>query len=357
MDPPSRAGEEVDSILNRLRSGRGSRRLEAAREVRRLTRTSSNNRRRLAEAVEPIVAMLRSGSAEDAEAALLALLNLAVKDESNKTKIIDAGALDPLVDFLRSPNSVLQENAAAALLTLSASSANKPAIASSVAVPRLVGVLDTGTPQARADAITALSNLYVAPNALRGILQSAPVPRLIGLLKASDKSSRTAERCISILEPLMAFDEARTALAAEPGGVLAVVEAVEDGSPRAREHAVGALLTLCRSDRSKYREAILDEGVIPGLLELTVQGTEKGQGEARELLGLLRDSSSRRRDRGTLERIVTDMMWRFDGEDGSGKAMRMLAEMVKVSMEQSLRHLEQRAAMVRAAPTQELFFS
>ncbi|KAJ6823434.1 U-box domain-containing protein 4 isoform X1 [Iris pallida] len=204
--------------------------------------------------------MLRSGSAEDAEAALLALLNLAVKDESNKTKIIDAGALDPLVDFLRSPNSVLQENAAAALLTLSASSANKPAIASSVAVPRLVGVLDTGTPQARADAITALSNLYVAPNALRSILQSAPVPRLIGLLKASDKSSRTAERCISILEPLMAFDEARTALAAEPGGVLAVVEAVEDGSPRAREHAVGALLTLCRSDRSKYRRRYSTKG-------------------------------------------------------------------------------------------------
>ncbi|KAJ6813973.1 U-box domain-containing protein 4 isoform X1 [Iris pallida] len=100
MDTPSRAGEEVDSILNRLRSGRGSRRLEAAREVRRLTRTSSNNRRRLAGAVEPIVAMLRSGSAEDAEAALLALLNLAVKDESNKTKIIDVGALDPLINFL-----------------------------------------------------------------------------------------------------------------------------------------------------------------------------------------------------------------------------------------------------------------
>jgi hypothetical protein len=33
---------------------------------------------------------------------------------------------------------------------------------------------------------------------------------------------------------------------------------------------VGALLTMCESDRSRYRDLILNEGAIPGLLELTV---------------------------------------------------------------------------------------
>ncbi|KAJ6814175.1 uncharacterized protein M6B38_123700 [Iris pallida] len=366
MDPPNRAGEEdpssflqpaVDSILDRLRSDGGDgRRLEAAREVRRLTKTSSKNRRRLAEAVDPIVAMLRSGSAEDAEAALLALLNLAVKDESNKIKIINAGALDPLIDFLQSPNSSLQENATAALLTLSASSANKPIIASAAVIPHLVRVLDKGTPQAKAEAITALSNLSTEPNTLQDILLSKPIPHLVDLLKTSKKSSRTAEKCTALLESLLAFDEARTVLTTEPGGVLAVVEAVEDGSPRTREHAVGALLILCQSDRLKYREVILNEGVIPGLLELTVQGTDKGRVRARELLGLLRDSSKRRSElegEEALEHIVTDIVWRIDGEDRSGKAKKMLAEMVKVSMEQSWRHLEQRAALVHA-PAPEL---
>ncbi|KAJ6810313.1 U-box domain-containing protein 4 isoform X1 [Iris pallida] len=371
MDPLARPSEEdqersfsrsastaaVDSILARLRSGSSDRRIEAAREVRRLTKTSSRNRRRLADAIEPVVSLLRSGSAEDAEAALPALLNLAVKDESNKIKIIDAGALDPLVAFLQSPNPNLQENATATLLTLSASSANKPVIASTAAVPRLTELLRSGSPQAKADAVAALSNLSALPEALQDILLSRPVPRLLDLLKASKKSSRTAEKCTSLLEPLLASDEARAALAAEPGGVLAVVEAVEDGSPRTREHAVGALLALCRSDRRKYRDAILNEGAIPGLLELTVQGTEKARAGARELLELLRgDSSGRRSEREegeTLGHVVTDIVWRIDGEDRSGKAKRMLEEMVRVSMEESLRHLEQRAALMHA-PAAEL---
>jgi len=153
----------------------------------------------------------------------------------------------------------------------------------------------------------------------------------------------------------MDFNEARTALTAEPGGVLAVVEAVEDGSSRTREHGVGALLTLCQSDRCKYREVILNEGVIPGLLELTVQGTDKARPKARQLLELLRDSGSPRPELEgeTLENIVSDMVCRIDGEERSGKAKRMLAEMVKVSMEQSLRHLERRASLV-CAPAPEL---
>lgn len=153
----------------------------------------------------------------------------------------------------------------------------------------------------------------------------------------------------------MSFDEVQMALTSEPGGVLAVVEALEDGSSRTREHAVGVLLTLCQSNRCRYREVILNEGVIPGLLELTVQGTDKARPKARELLGLLRDSDNRRAELEgeTLENIVSDIVYRIDGEDRSGKAKRMLAEMVKVSMEQSLRHLERRASLV-CAPAAEL---
>ena len=50
--------------------------VEAAREVRRLTWASARHRRKLAAAVEPLVAMLRSGAPW-----LLTLLNLAVRDE------------------------------------------------------------------------------------------------------------------------------------------------------------------------------------------------------------------------------------------------------------------------------------
>lgn len=75
------ADTAVAELLERVRSVDAERRIEAAREIRWLTKTSSKNRRQLSGAVDPLVSMLRSESPEGTQAAILALLNLAVKDE------------------------------------------------------------------------------------------------------------------------------------------------------------------------------------------------------------------------------------------------------------------------------------
>lgn len=258
---------------------------------------------------------------------------------------MEAGALEPIISFLQSQNLNLQEFATVSLLTLSASTINKPVISASGAIPLLVEILRHGSPQAKVDAVMALSNLSTHPDALNIILETNPTPSIVSLLKTCKKSSKTAEKCCALIESLMAFDEGRTALTSEEGGVLAVVEVLENGPPQSREHAVGALLTMCQSDRCKYREPILREGVIPGLLELTVQGTPKSQLKAQTLLRLLRDTPYPRSELepDTLENIVCNIISQIDGDDQSGKAKKMLAEMVQVSMEQSLRHLQQRA--------------
>lgn len=167
------------------------------------------------------------------------------------------------------------------------------------------------------------------------------------------KSSKTAEKCMALLEPLLGFERGRNALTAEPGGVLSVVELLEEGSPAIKEFAVCALLTMCESDRERYREVILKEGVIPGLLELSIKGTTaKSRSKARALLHLLRKSSCTRPEvePAALENIVSDIVLRVDGGDRAGKAKKMLAEMVQVSMEQSLRHMQQRALMCASNP-------
>ncbi|KAM6579065.1 hypothetical protein CsatB_030902 [Cannabis sativa] len=320
--------------------------LQGAREIRRLTKTSQRCRRLLSDSVLPLINMLRvRDSPELNESALLAILNLAVRDEMNKTKIVEAGALEPIISFLTSENSNLQEYAAASLLTLSASANNKPVIGASGAIPLLVETLKHGSSQAKVDAVMALSNLSTYPNNLSTILESKPAPSIISLLKSCKKSSKPAEKCCALIESLVSFDEGRSALTSEEGGVLAVIEVLENGSLQSREHAVGALLTMCQSDRCKYREPILKEGVIPGLLELTVQGTPKSQSKAQTLLRLLRDSPYPRSELepDTLENIVCNIISQIDGDEQSGKAKKMLAEMVQVSMEQSLRHLQQRA--------------
>ncbi|MED6167594.1 hypothetical protein PIB30_004404 [Stylosanthes scabra] len=325
-------------------------RIQAACDIRRLTKRSRCCRRQLRHAVRPLVSMLRVDSSESRESALLALLNLAVKDEKNKISIVEAGALEPIVSFLKSQNPNMQEYASASLLTLSASATNKPIITSSGAIPLLVKILRDGTPQAKADSLMALSNLSTHSDNLSIILETNPVASIIHLLKACKKSSKTAEKCCALIESLVGYDMCRTALTSEEGGVLAIVEVLESGTKQGKEHAVGALLKMCQSDRCKYREQILREGVIPGLLELTVQGTEESQQKAHTLLQLLRESPNPRSETepDTIENIVCNIISQIDGKDeqADGKAKKMLAEMVQVSMERSLRHLQQRAAIV-----------
>ncbi|KAJ0985721.1 hypothetical protein J5N97_004077 [Dioscorea zingiberensis] len=335
----------LQAIMEGISSGDENLRIEAAREIRRLTKTSTKHRRQLSGAIEPLVSMLRDGGRECGEAAILALLNLAVKDERNKVKIVDSGALGPLISFLQSTDMNLQEYATAAVLTLTASSTNKPTITAAGAIPILVKIVEDGNTQAKIDAVMALFNLSTSPDNLNTILSTQPIPPLINLLKSCKKSSRAAEKCIALLESLLSFDDAKNALTSEEGGVLTVVEVLEEGSLHSRECAVGALLTMCESDRCRYREVILNEGVIPGLLELTVQGTPKAQSKARTLLKLLRNSPYPRPElqADALENIVCNIVSKIDGDDRAEKAKKMLAEMVKVSMEQSWRHLQQRA--------------
>ncbi|KAJ6368115.1 hypothetical protein OIU78_000648 [Salix suchowensis] len=354
-DTPPSPSAAVCRALLLIQSDDLSMKIEAAKEIRRLTKTSQRCRRQLADAVKPLVCMLRVGdddSVELNESALLALLNLAVKDEKNKISIVEAGALEPIISFLQSQNSILQEYATASLLTLSASTINKPVIGACGAIPLLVEILRNGNAQAKVDSVKALSNLSTHSDNLDIILKTNPIPAIASLLKTCKKSSKTAEKCCALIESLAGFDEGRIALTSEEGGILAVIEVLENGSLQSREHAVGALLTLCQSDRCRYREPILREGVIPGLLELTVQGTPKSQSKAQTLLRLLRDTPYPRSEfqPDTLENIVCNIITQIDGDEQSGKAKKMLAEMVQVSMEQSLRHLQQRALVCTPTP-------
>lgn len=270
----------------------------------------------------------------------------------NKINIVNAGALEPIISFLQLESSTLQEHSTAALLTLSASSVNKHIIGDSGAIPLLVDILRYGSSQAKADAVMTLYNLSTQANLLTLIFDAKPIPPIVNLLKTCKKSSKTAEKGTALIEALVGFDEGKIALTSEEGGVLAVVEVLESGSLQSREHAVGTLLTMCQSDRCKYREPILKEGVIPGLLELTVQGTPKSRCKAQTLLRLLRESPYRRSELqpDTLENIVCNLICHMEGEDQSvNKAKQMLADMVQVSMERSLRHLQQRALVCTPA--------
>ncbi|CAA6661527.1 unnamed protein product [Spirodela intermedia] len=310
-------------------------RVQAARDIRRLARASVKARSVFA--VDAVVGPLR-------EAALLALLNLAVRNERNKVTIVESGAVPPLVELLKSESSGLRELAAAAVLTLSAAESNKSAITASGAAPLLVQVLVNGSIQGKVDAVTALYNLSSSKESLDPNLYVEAVTPLLTLLKESKKYSKFAEKASSLLEILSGTEEGRSAISDAEGGILTVVETVEDGSYLSMENAVGVLLTLCQSCREKYRERILQEGAIPGLLRLTVYGTKKGQERAQELLELLRDDRPKRFTSKALETIAFDIASRIDGpSQASETAKRLLKDMVRREMELSTSRLHLKA--------------
>lgn len=344
----------IEEIAEKLKSAvEEVEKIEAAKEIRKLVRKSSfsgKTRSRFAAAgvIPPLVDMLQpcSYSLLAREAALLALLNLASRNERNKIRIVASGAIPPLVELLKFQNGNLKELAAAAILTLSAAAANKPTIAASGVGPLLVQILSSGTVQGRVDSVTSLHNLSTSKEDPKLVLDARAVYPLMNLLKDCKKYSKFAEKTTALLEILSNSEEGRDAITNADGGILTLVETVEDGSLVSTEHAVGALLSLCQSSRDKYRELILKEGAIPGLLRLTAEGTPLAQERARTLLDLLRDSPPENRfSSSTLERIVYDFAAQVDGTDkAADTAKRLLQDMVHRSMELSMSRLQLRAS-------------
>lgn len=96
-----------------------------------------------------------------------------------------------------------------------------------------------------------------------------------------------------LLEHLSSSSEiALRAISSTEIGIRAVVESVEEGSKQCKEYAVGILLMICESSRERYRGMILCEGAIPGLLQVSLDGTRRAKGSAKSLLRLLRDCES-----------------------------------------------------------------
>ncbi|XP_016495206.1 uncharacterized protein LOC107814322 [Nicotiana tabacum] len=354
----------IEEIAERLRGEvEEKEKIEAAKEIRKLVRRSSSSgktRSRFAAAgvIPPLVDMLQlsSSSLLAREAALLALLNLASRNERNKIRIVTCGAIPPLVELLKFQNGNLKELATAAILTLSAAATNKLTIAASGVGPLLVQILSSGTVQGRVDAVTALHNLSTTKEDPKLVLDARAVFPLMNLLKDCKKYSKFAEKTTALLEILSNSEEGRDAITNAHNGILTLVETVEDGSLVSTEHAVGALLSLCQSSRDKYRELILKEGAIPGLLRLTAEGTPQAQERARTLLDLLRDSPPENKfSSSMLERIVYDFAAQVNGNDKAAEtAKRLLQDMVHRSMELSMSRLQLRASSCTPSKVQSV---
>ncbi|CAN0904191.1 U-box domain-containing protein 4 [Linum grandiflorum] len=303
-----------DNVLQNLFNGGRDAQIQAATHVGKL---SSKSRRTLVEngVILPLISMLQSQDYEAIEASLFALLGIAFGSERNKRVMVKSGVVEVLLHLLQWQNESLTELTVAALLILSSCAPNKPVIITSGAIQHLVQLLTSTTieTQTKMDALTTLHNLSTCKQAIPPIVSSGLVFTLLQLI-----TTPLVDKAMALLETIAISSE--MAVVQASGGIQALVEIIEEGnSPQCKEHAVGVLVLICQSCRDKYRALILREGAMPGLLQLSVDGTWRARNLAQELLLLLRDSEGYGGSRGKQwkHEMVQRIMQEIDADDNN----------------------------------------
>ncbi|KAJ3673167.1 hypothetical protein LUZ60_006541 [Juncus effusus] len=273
-------------------------------ELRLLAKHNPENRIRIVQAgaVRPLVSLLSHPDPLLQENSVTALLNLSLCDE-NKSEIAGSGAIRPLVSALKSgPTPAARENAACALLRLSTLDGLATTIGRAGAIPLLVHLLESGGPRGKKDAATALYALCASPkeNKLRAV-ESGAIRLLLELM--ADPESGMVDKAAYVLHALVTLNEGRDS-AVQEGGVPVLVEMVEAGSLRQKEIATLALLQICEQN-VVYRAMVAREGAIPPLIALSQSSSAKPKlrTKAEALIELLRQprSTSLLRSRGAAE--------------------------------------------------------
>ncbi|KAL0297493.1 UNVERIFIED_CONTAM: U-box domain-containing protein 4 [Sesamum radiatum] len=217
------------------------------------------------------------------ENAVTALLNLSIND-NNKSAIANADAIEPLIHVLETGSPEAKENSAATLFSLSVMDENKIKIGRSGAIKPLVDLLGNGTPRGKKDAATALFNLSINHENKARIVQAGAVKYLVELM---DPAFGMVDKAVAVLSNLATIHEGRTAIGQE-GGIPVLVEVVELGSGRGKENAAAALLQLC-TNSNRFCNMVLQEGAVPPLVALSQSGTPRAREKAQQLLGYFRN--------------------------------------------------------------------
>ncbi|KAJ7957594.1 RING-type E3 ubiquitin transferase [Quillaja saponaria] len=244
--------------------------------------------------VEALLWFLQSavheGNVTAQESGAMALFNLAVNNNRNKEIMLEAGVMSLLEDMIS--NSSSYGCATALYLNLSCLEQAKPVIGTSQAVPFLIQLLQTNTEvQCKLDALHALYNLSTFPSNIPNLLSAGIVGGLQSLLVGS-KDHMWTEKCLAVLTNLTSSQSGQEEIISNPGLISRLAAILDIGEPLEQEQAAACLLILCNRNE-KCCEMVLQEGAIPALVSISVNGTSRGREKSQKLLMLFREQRQR----------------------------------------------------------------
>ncbi|XP_021605338.1 U-box domain-containing protein 5 isoform X2 [Manihot esculenta] len=234
--------------------------------------------------VDPLIQFLKDACGQcDARAqrAGCQLLLVFVSKNRSGLSYLHEDTFSLLVSFL---DSEVSEETLAILEVLSGHPHCRTKISAAGALFPLLKILESQSKEFQEQAIKILHNLSSDSDICSQIIRLECIPKLVPFIS----EGRIARHCMVLLKRLCDTEEARVAVAETNGCISSIAELLERGSPEEQEHAVAVLLSLC-SQRVQYCQLVMDEGVIPSLVDISLNGNDRAKATALELLRQLRD--------------------------------------------------------------------
>lgn len=224
------------------------------------------------------------------EIVAMSLFNLAVNNNRNKELMLASGVLPILQDMIADTHNFAA--ATALYLSLSTLGDAQAILGSSEAVPFLINVLNIETDeQCKLDALHTLYNISGHPSNVHRLLSAGIIGCLLHRMTHPADHAWT-EKCIAIIIHLASTTSARDEIVAAPGLISALTTVLDIGEPVEQEQAAACLLLLCNANETCI-QMVLQEGVIPALVSISVNGTVRGKQKAQKLLLLFREQRQR----------------------------------------------------------------
>ncbi|VVA90857.1 unnamed protein product [Arabis nemorensis] len=254
----------------------------ALREIRVLTKTSRFNRSCLVEAgaVCPLLSLLSSGDSRIQENAMAGLLNLS-KDVVGKSKIAGEEGLRIIVEILNEgAKTETRLYSASALFCLSSVEDYSRSIGENQnAIPGLMKIVkgDEFSDSAKRTALLAVMGLLMQSDNHWRVLAAGAVPILLDLLRSEESGDELTADCLATLAKLAEYPDGTIGVIRRGGLKLAVkILSSSEVSSAVKQHCVALVLSLCLNGGSDVVGVLVKNSLVMGSLYTVLSNGEYG---------------------------------------------------------------------------------
>ncbi|MFQ6638220.1 hypothetical protein Gotur_013254 [Gossypium turneri] len=293
--PGSPAAAEAMKFLSRIVArnlvfGTSEQKNKAAYEIRLLAKANIFNRSCLIEAgtVPPLLNLLYSFNKSIQENAIAALLKLS-KHANGKKIVVENGGLRSIVAVLKRGISLeAKQTAAATIFYLSSVKGYRRLIGEiDETIPALVDLIKEGTPCGKKNGVVALFGLALYHGNRQRVIDAGTIPLLLHIIVSSNKDELIVDS-LALLATLAECLDGTLAILQASSFPLITRILQSTTSQAGKEHCVSIFLSCCTNGGDEAVAVLAkDTSVMSSLYSVTTDGTAQASKKARSLIKML----------------------------------------------------------------------